>query len=364
MPSIASSSSHAISGFSGLPKLRQSVSASGSPPAQATFRAASSTASIPAERGSSRAAGPGPSSETASPRMLGRRRSTAASSPGRRALADRRVVELPAVEHALRRLQHLRPDDRDHALLALGDHDLPGLEVGLAERHAVEPDVDPRVVPRHLGERGREAGGAAVLERLDEPALDELDRGLDELLARERIAVLDRGPLLVGALPELLAREHAGAADPVAAGGGAEEQDELPRPVRPGALHALAREQPDAHRIDEAVVGVGRVEDALAADCRDTDAVAVVADPRDGAVEGEAGLAEAQAVEERDRPRAHRDDVAEDPADSRRRALERLDRRGGVVALDPERDRLAVAEVDHARVLARPLEDALAARGH
>ena len=34
-----------------------------------------------------------------------------------------------------------------------------------------------------------------------------------------------------------------------------------------------------------------------------------------------------------------------------------------VVALDLERDRLAFAEVDHARVLARPLKDALAARG-
>src|SRR5919197_481904 len=189
-PSIASSSSHAISGFSGLPKLRQSVSASGSPPAHATLRAASSTAVMPAARGSSRAAGPGPSSETASPRMLGRRLrpppwtrldpvarhlfgeeprrdladhlvlEEAAELAGRGHLADRRVVELPAVEHALRRLEHLPPDDRDHPLLALGDHDLPGLEVGLAERHAVEADVDPRPVPRHLGERGGEPPGA------------------------------------------------------------------------------------------------------------------------------------------------------------------------------------------------------------
>ena len=73
------------------------------------------------------------------------------------------------------------------------------------------------------------------------------------------------------------------------------------------------------------------------------------------------GLAEAQPVEQRDRPRAHRDDVAQDPADAGRGALERLDRGRVVVALDLERDRLAVAEVDHARVLARPLEHALAA---
>src|SRR5207245_1906651 len=45
-------------------------------------------------------------------------------------------------------------------------------------------------------------------------------------------------------------------------------------------------------------------------------------------------------------------------ADSGRRALVGLDRGGVVVALDLERHRLALAEVDDARVLARPLEDA------
>src|SRR3954453_20019168 len=52
MPSIACASSYAIAGFSGLPKLRQSVRPSGSPPAQATLRAAPSTACTPAAKGS------------------------------------------------------------------------------------------------------------------------------------------------------------------------------------------------------------------------------------------------------------------------------------------------------------------------
>ncbi len=81
-----------------------------------------------------------------------------------------------------------------------------------------------------------------------------------------------------------------------------------------------------------------------------------MADPGDRAPEGEAGVAEAQSVEERDRPRAHGDDVAEDPADTGRGALERLDRGRMVVALDLEGDRLAVADVDDAGVLARALE--------
>ena len=105
-------------------------------------------------------------------------------------LADRRVVELPAREHGLDLREPLGPDDGDHPLLALGDHDLPGLHAVLAQRDAVEVDVDAHVAG-HLGERGGEPGRAAVLQRLDEPGLDELERGLDQLLAREGVADLD-----------------------------------------------------------------------------------------------------------------------------------------------------------------------------
>jgi hypothetical protein len=69
-------------------------------------------------------------------------------------------------------------------------------------------------------------------------------------------------------------------------------------------------------------------------------------------------LSEAEAVEQRDRPRTHRDDVAEDAADPGRGALERLDGGRVVVALDLEGDCLALAEVDDSRVLTGPLEDA------
>ena len=74
------------------------------------------------------------------------------------------------------------------------------------------------------------------------------------------------------------------------------------------------------------------------------------------------GAPEPEPVEQRDRPRAHGDDVAQDAADAGRRALERLDRRRVVVRLDLERDREALAEVEDAGVLAGPLEHALAGR--
>ena len=75
------------------------------------------------------------------------------------------------------------------------------------------------------------------------------------------------------------------------------------------------------------------------------------------------GRAEPEPVEQRDRPRAHRDDVAQDPADPGRSALERLDGGGVVVRLDLEGDGDAFAEVEDACVLAGALQDAVAARG-
>ena len=78
--------------------------------------------------------------------------------------ADHRARQLPLRARGLDVGQPLGRDDRDHPLLRLRDHDLPRLEVGLAQRHAVEVQVDARVAARHLGQRRREPGGAAVLQ--------------------------------------------------------------------------------------------------------------------------------------------------------------------------------------------------------
>ncbi len=268
------------------------------------------------------------------------------------------MVELPPGADLLDGVEVLRPDDRDHPLLALRDHDLPGLHLLLAERNPVEVDVDPAAAARHLRQGRGESGSAEILERLDEAALDELEARLDELVAGERVADLHRWALVRVLLAELLAREHARAADPVASGGRSEEEDDVACAGRSGAEHPLGGEEADAHRVHEAVVRVGRVEDGVSADRRDADAVPVVGNAGHRPLEMIVRLAEAEPVEQRDRPGAHGDDVPEDAADSGRRPLERLDCRGMVVALDLEGDGLALAEVDDSRVLARPLQDA------
>ena len=126
-----------------------------------------------------------------------------------RDLADHRARQLPALAHRAHLVDPLRSDDRDHPLLRLGDHDLPRLEVGLAQRHPVEVDVDAPTSRAISDERRRQAGGAAVLQRDHEVVLDELERHLDQRLAAERIADLDRRALLVRAFEILEASTDA-----------------------------------------------------------------------------------------------------------------------------------------------------------
>src|SRR3954451_18590563 len=68
------------------------------------------------------------------------------------------------------------------------------------------------------------------------------------------------------------------------------------------------------------------------------------------------GIAEGERIEARDRTCAHGEHVAEDAADAGRGALIRLDVARVVVALHLEYDGEAIADIDHARVLARALD--------
>ena len=132
----------------------------------------------------------------------------------------------------------------------------------------------------------------------------------------------------------------------------------LPAPVAAARWMSPVRMHADAERVDQRVAEVARVEDDLAADVGQAEAVAVAADAGDhagqhpGGVRG-VGRAEPQRVHHRDRPGAHGEDVPDDAADAGGRALVGLHVRRVVVRLDLERDRPAVAGVDHAGVLAR-----------
>ena len=134
-------------------------------------------------------------------------------------------------------------------------------------------------------------------------------------------------------------------------------------PFGAGAEDAIGAHQPHAHDVHQGVARVLGGEGDLPAHRRTAETVAVPADARHHALDEVPRLritrvAEAQGVEEGDGPRPHGEDVAEDPSDPGGRALERLDERRVVVALDLEHHGPAIPDVDGARVFSRTLEDA------
>ena len=276
-----------------------------------------------------------------------------------RHLADRGRVDLPPRADGQHLVDLARLDDAQHPLLRLGDHDLERLHVGLAQRDAADVEIDPHAaLGRHLRRRRGQPGGAEVLERDQQPGVEQLERALEQLALLERVADLHGRALGAVLVAELGAGQHGGPADPVAARARAEQHHDVADPGRGAPDQLVGLDQADAHGVDQAVLLVRALEVDLAADRGHADRVAVVPDARDRVLEQVARprrrrLAEAQRVEDRDRPRADREHVAQDAADAGGGALERLDRARVVVRLDLERARHAVADVDRAGVLAR-----------
>ena len=144
----------------------------------------------------------------------------------------------------------------------------------------------------------------------------------------------------------------------VASGRRANVKHRIAYAARLRAHHLVLAHEAEAERVDENIPVVRRVEHHLARDGRHADAIAVTADSADHAAEQVARprmieRSELERVHARDRPRAHREDVAQDSADAGRRALVRLDERRMVVAFDFEHRDPSVADVDRAGVLAR-----------
>ncbi len=160
-----------------------------------------------------------------------------------------------------------------------------------------------------------------------------------------------------GSPPKPAEREHADPSDPVATGRRAEQHREIARARRAPEHQPVDREDPEAQHVDQGILRVGRVEGELAADRRHPDRVPVAGDPRHYSFDQPPlarldRIAEEERVHDRDRPRTHGEDVAEDATHAGGGSLVGLDRRRVVVALDADGDRDPVTGVDHPRVLA------------
>ena len=273
-------------------------------------------------------------------------------------LSDDGGVDVPLLADGQETLDVAGFDDRHHPLLALAHQDLLGRERGVAERNALELDVHAAVARAgQLAGRTGQARAAQVLDTGDQPCGEELEGALDEQLLHERVAHLDTRSLGRSSRIEGLRREHADSADAVAAGRRAVQDHQVADAARLGQVQVLVPKHADAERVDERVAEIGLVEDGLAADVRQPEAVAVATDaghdPGHHAV-GVGGVerSEAERVHHRDRASAHGEDVADDAADPGGRTLVGLDVRRVVVALDLEGDGIALADVDDTRVLA------------
>ena len=136
-------------------------------------------------------------------------------------------------------------------------------------------------------------------------AANQLEARLEEQLLGERIADLHARTLRLALRREIFRRERR-AVNAVAPGARADGDDRIADALRHGANQLVLVQQADAHRVDERIALVRRIERDLAGDGRNADAVAVVADALHDAGEQVAHArrverAEAQRVEHRDR---------------------------------------------------------------
>ena len=280
---------------------------------------------------------------------------------GRRGVTDHGEIEPPFPEDRFGLFLLLGLEHHEHALLAFREHHLVGAHAGLAGRHRVEIELDAEVAfGAHFHRRTSQPRRAHVLDRDHATLFHDLETCFQQQLLGEGIADLHGRALFRGIIVKFR-RGHRGAVDAVAAGLRAEIDD---RHVHAGSRRIedlVGVGEAHRHRVDEDIAVIAGVETHLPAHRRHAERIAVAADAGDHAGNQMPRLrmlrrAEAQRIEARDRPRAHGEDVAQNAADAGGRALIGLDIARVVVALHLEHHRLAVADVDHAGVLARSLD--------
>ena len=125
-------------------------------------------------------------------------------------------------------------DDREHALLALAQHDLVrGHRIGASGDRVDVDRIAAAAASRRLDGRARQAGGAEVLEADERGVRPQLQARLDEELLEEGVADLDDAPVRLARVGE---RRERRAMHAVAAGVGAEQdRPGCRRPSRPTA---------------------------------------------------------------------------------------------------------------------------------
>ena len=235
--------------------------------------------------------------------------------------------------------------DDQHPLLRLAEHDLVPASYptrAVAPRHV---DLDAGAAPRRaLDHRARQPGRAKVLQPNDPVAVSAASSRQASIssFSRKGLPTCTAGRSSSKRASRSVRWRAVAPWMPSRPGVGADEDERVADARSPCARMSLSlRRHADAHRVHQRVAIVGAGEPDLAADGRDAEAVAIATDARRQRLRRGSGSAlarsppraEAQRIEHRDRPRAHREDVAHDAADAGRRALVGLDRPTGGCAI-------------------------------
>ena len=262
---------------------------------------------------------------------------------------------------------------QQHALLAFREHNLVRAHAGFALRNQIELDVEAHAAARaHLTGRAGEAGRAHVLNADDCAGLHGLQAGFQQQLLHKGVAHLHVGALGLSAFVELLAG-HGRAVNAVAARLGSHINHRVAAAGGLAVKNFVLAYQAESEGVHQRIAGVAGLELGFAAQVGHAKAIAVSGNAADHTFHHgviflhQLGLyaiifnePKAQRVHHRQRTRTHGKDVAQNAAHAGGRALVGLNIAGVVVALDLEGAGPAVAYIDNAGVLARPLHHALA----
>ena len=213
--------------------------------------------------------------------------------------------------------------------------------------HQVDLDAGAGAAAHFTGRTGQ-AGCAHILNADDGAGLHGFQAGFEQQFLHEGIADLNIRPLLLRLFGEL-GGGHGCAMNAVAPGLSANVNDRIADARGFPVEDLVVLEHAEREHVNQRVAVVAILKNALAADGRHAEAVSVMRDPGHNAFEdaavararfcGSSSAPESQRVKHRDRPCAHRENIAKNAADACRRALKRLDETGMIVRFDLERDR-------------------------
>ncbi len=267
-------------------------------------------------------------------------------------------IEVPFVEDGFRLCLKLGTQDHQHPFLGFRQHHLVGGHGVFAGRDLFEVQTYTKVaLVAHLYGRTGQARSAHILDRNHGTGRHQFERGFHQALFGEGVADLNGGTFVFDGVVEL-GRCHRRAAHTVAAGFRAKVNDRHANAGSGGIEDLVGVGQTGGKGVHKAVAIIGGVKTHFAAHRGHAKAVTVAAHTRDHAMHQLACLAvvgrpEAKRVHRRDRTRAHREDVPQDAAHAGRRTLIGFDVGRVVVALHLEDQRLAIADINDARILAR-----------